>query len=165
MRKLSLQSGLTLIELMVVIAIAAILMTLTVPSFQQQIKSSQTKSVLADFITGMAYARSEAVKTGAAVHLRSIAGTDDWSEGWCVTTKDHCVSDFVKTFKPTGSSSILGNTVTTSKFTFNARGLLESSPGSVSLCPREHEGKKISVTLLGQALAQKCNCNGSGNCE
>lgn len=163
-RKLKRQTGFTLIELMVTVAIVAILAAISVPSFKDQIERSQTKSVMASFITGMAYARSEAVKIGAPVHLRSIGGSNDWSDGWCVTIKDDCRSDFVKTFKPAGSSSVVGNAVTTTKFTFNARGLLESSPGSVSLCPNAREGRKISVTLLGQALAQKCNCDGSGHC-
>lgn len=165
MHELKREVGVTLIELMVAVAIVAILAAITVPSFKEQIERNRAKSIMANFITGMAYARSEAVKTGASVHLRSISGSEDWSDGWCVTTKDHCRSDFIKTFKVVGSSSVVGNAASTTNFTFNARGLLESSPGSVSLCPSEQEGKRISVTLLGQALAQKCNCNRSGNCE
>lgn len=159
------QVGVTLIELMVAVAIVAILAAITVPSFKDQIDRNRAKSLLATFITGMAYARSEAVKTGGSVHLRSISGSEDWSDGWCVTIKDHCRSGFIKTFKVAGSASVVGSAASINNFTFNARGLLDSSPGSVSLCPSEQEGKKISVTLLGQALAQKCNCNGRGNCE
>lgn len=159
------QKGLTLIELMIVVAVIAILVAITVPSFKAQLESSRTQAVMASFITGMAYARSESVKTGVSVHLRSINNSNNWSGGWCVTTKNHCDSDYVKSFKPAGAFSLVGNSGATTRFTFNAQGLLESSSGSVSLCTSEVEGKKISVTLLGQALARKCICNDRGICE
>lgn len=158
------QCGLTLIELMVVIAIVAILISITIPSFKQQIDGKRTQSVMASFITGMAYARSESVKIGGSVHLRSVLASDDWSDGWCVTTKDNCDSGFIKIFKPAAAHSVKSNSPALTKFTFNAQGLLESPTGFVSLCASETEGKKLSVTLLGQALAQKCNCDGSGMC-
>ncbi len=159
------QRGVTVIELMVTLTIIAILVSVSVPSFKQQIDSKRTQSVMASFITGMAYARSESVKIGDSVHLRSVEASNDWSRGWCVTTGENCKSNVIKLFEPPPAHSVKGSSASIDKFTFNAQGLLESPLGYVSLCPSGAKGKKVSVTLLGQALAQDCKCSGSRICE
>ena len=92
-------AGFTLIELMVVIAIASILMTLAVPSFKQMIQSNTISSNVNNFLADMRYARSEAVRRGGGVIMcRSDApeaaspvcgtgagpGTNGWVSGWII---------------------------------------------------------------------------------
>lgn len=55
-------SGFTLIELMIVLAVAAIVLTLGVPSFQGIIERNGLAVQVNDFISSLNYARSEAVK-------------------------------------------------------------------------------------------------------
>ena len=57
-----LSKGFTLIELMIVIAIAAILMTLAAPSFSLMINNSKVTSATNEFIGSLNLARSEALK-------------------------------------------------------------------------------------------------------
>lgn len=61
------QHGLTLIELMVVLAIAAILAFLAVPSFTSMIRSNAISGSVNTFMSDMRYARSEAVRLGGGV--------------------------------------------------------------------------------------------------
>ena len=92
-------SGFTLIELMVVIAIASILMTLAAPSFRQIIQSNTISSNVNNFLADMRYARSESVRRGGGVIMcRSNApeaaspicgtgsgpGGNGWVSGWIV---------------------------------------------------------------------------------
>jgi type IV fimbrial biogenesis protein FimT len=81
-------SGFTLIELMVTIAIAAILLALAAPNFSDTIKASRTSSQIRELASALTYARSEAIARGREVLLcrssdkTTCGGT--WSRGWIV---------------------------------------------------------------------------------
>lgn len=156
--------GITLLELVVSISIAAILLALAVPSFQKQVQHSAQRSLVADFITAMAYARAESVKRGDEVFLRTVSATHSWVAGWCVTTDSACGNNDIRRFDAVDSVSFLSTDKTTKAFTFNSQGFLESSSASVSICQTDKKGKKITVTPLGQALAQDCTCDDQSIC-
>lgn len=85
--------GFTAIELMVVIAIAAILAALALPSFNQMIIRWQMRQDLNALIDTVYFARSEAVKWGSGnIRVRKIPtcpGTrQDWSCGWQVLLRN-----------------------------------------------------------------------------
>ena len=71
------QNGFTLVELMVTVAVLAILSTIAYPSFQSTIRSNRVATTTNELIASLALARSEAIKNthgGAAVsytHLRA----------------------------------------------------------------------------------------------
>ena len=87
-------SGFTLIELLVVISIAAIIMAIAVPSFNQLVGQQRVKAAANDFKSAVALARSEARKTGLNTSIRQIGKTSvtggSWekmSDGWHVYNK------------------------------------------------------------------------------
>jgi prepilin-type N-terminal cleavage/methylation domain-containing protein len=63
-------AGLTLIELMVVVAIAAIILGLAAPSFSEYIVTQRLRSIHAQMATDLQFARSEAVARSAFVSVR-----------------------------------------------------------------------------------------------
>lgn len=67
-------SGFTLIELMIVVALMVIIATFAVPSFQRLIESNRLKSTTNDVLGTLNYARSEAVRRGEPVAVRAAAG-------------------------------------------------------------------------------------------
>lgn len=69
LNSIKLSKGFTLIELMIVIAIASILMTLAVPSFSLMINNSKVTSATNEFIGSLNLARSEALKRSNNVSL------------------------------------------------------------------------------------------------
>ncbi len=79
-------AGFTLIELMVTVSVLAILLGIGVPSFRAMIEGNRITTVANDLVSGLQFARSEAVKRGANVTLCSTndqstcSGT--WVEGW-----------------------------------------------------------------------------------
>ncbi len=87
-------SGLTLVELLVTLSIAAILVVIAVPS----LNDSQTRRKIAgeqrDLKLDLAFARSEAVSRNEYVSICSsddglvCRNSDDWSDGWIIFVDD-----------------------------------------------------------------------------
>ena len=86
------QPGFTLIELIVTVAVAAILLTVGIPSFQQMMRNNRAAAHMNEMISALNLARSEAAKRGVRVSLcpstdqaTCIDGTN-WNNGWIVFT-------------------------------------------------------------------------------
>ena len=77
------QRGFTLIEMMVTIAVAAILLAVVVPSFRTFTLSQRVKSGSFDLYSTLMLARSEAVKRRATVTVAASAA--DWNNGWTIS--------------------------------------------------------------------------------
>lgn len=87
------QNGFTLVELLIALAVAAILLGVGIPSFSGAIKNSQVSSDYNGIVQALYLARSEAVKTSELVTVcpkKEIdstlcgEGLNDWKYGWMV---------------------------------------------------------------------------------
>lgn len=83
--KLRRSGGFSLVELMVVLAIATILLTIAIPSFKTFMDRQKVTTVAADLYASVAYTRAEAIRRGARVYLLPKDGAA-WSNGWVVQT-------------------------------------------------------------------------------
>ena len=84
------QRGFTLIELVITLLIAAILVTVGIPSFQSIIRTNLGTAIANEALTAINYARVEAIKRGLSVSVcssnngLSCAGSTDWATGYIV---------------------------------------------------------------------------------
>ena len=81
--------GFTAIELMVVVAIVAVLAALAGPSFRDLMDGFRVRGAIEEITNSIYYARSEAIKRGGLVSVRKNCATgsvQQWECGWIVFT-------------------------------------------------------------------------------
>lgn len=71
--------GLTLIELLITLAILAILLAIGIPGFQQQMESSRTRTATDSLLQAIHLTRTKAVAGNRRATLRNLG---DWQSGW-----------------------------------------------------------------------------------
>lgn len=89
------EAGFTAIELMVVIAIVAILAALAMPSFKEVVERYRVRQATEEMSGVLYLARAEAIKRGGHITIRktvpancSTGSAGDWSCGWIVFVDD-----------------------------------------------------------------------------
>ena len=159
-------AGFTLLELVVVLVLAAILVALAVPSFRTMTQDSRRDAAVQDLVADLAFARSEALRRNTAITLcRSSDGTtcatsgDGYQRGWIVFPDGTGTG----THATDGSEPVLrrhdaiGNDITVNssgntlnRVTFNAT--LRSLNGTLVICDARGTtyGRNIVVDVVGR---------------
>lgn len=81
-------SGFTLIEMMVTVAVAAILLSIAVPSFTQLIDKKRLESAAESLYVDLQFARSEAIKRNKTIRVSFNTDGSIWCYG--LKVNDHC---------------------------------------------------------------------------
>ena len=159
--------GFTIVEIMVTLAVAAVLLGLALPAYNGFMAQRRLTSEVNDFLVAVQYARSEATKQGTTVSVQSLDDTDganEWGKaGYCVVVGNpgNC-DNALRTFDATGSNTLNGQGVLDGLGTlsFNSRGLLiGAGAGTIDLCdPNEQKGRRVTLTLIGHVSSQEADC-------
>jgi type IV fimbrial biogenesis protein FimT len=152
--------GFTLVELLVTLAVAAILMTVGVPSMRDLIRNNQLTAATNMFVSSLNIARSEAIKQGRNANVcvsdtqNSCNGTD-WGLGWLVwldSNKNGALDypgEVIRTVQPLASS--IQFTAALNSFQIDSQGSVDNPNAIITVCDdRTAEiGRQMRVMATG----------------
>ncbi len=167
--------GFTLLELMVTVGVAAILLSVGVPSFRTVIMDNRLVRDSNQFVASINLARSSAIRfqrnaticTSAnySATTPTCAASTDWSVGWIVwVDKDRDgatdVDEILSVHPPIDDSTAFSATSAT-LFSFDARGFGASPADSLTMCDsRSGEmGRSIKVNSVGRTNVTRQACS------
>ncbi len=158
-------TGFTLIEVLIVIAIAAILAAMAVPSFNTMLMKRSVQGAAQSLVADIRFARSEALRRSLRVSICSLAsGSTDtcsgnpavWANGWIVfvdtsnTGTRDSGEEILRVQQPLPNISTIQRdttpTNTRNVFTFEANGFAKSVNETLVVSPRN--GSSASVNRV-----------------
>ncbi|MBV1790123.1 GspH/FimT family pseudopilin [Marinobacterium sp. D7] len=152
-------AGFTLLELMVSLAILAILLGIGIPSFQSFIQNSQLNASKEGLESALYLARSEAVtrRSSITVCRRNSSGSacensGSWDSGWLATDKDSTV---LRTWDaPSGDTTL--NIAGGTTITFTADGWVEGNSAYSFTISGGGSSCSLSVSPIGTLSTAGC---------
>jgi type IV fimbrial biogenesis protein FimT len=139
----SFSRGFTLIELMVVVTIAAVMLGIAVPSFTGFVAGQRVKTAASEFAMAVVFARAEAIKRNADVTITAAAsGATGWQDGWTVAAGGTALST-------QSAYSGLVFSGPTSAITFKSSGRLSSAVATMTITGQNSNARCIAIDLSG----------------
>lgn len=159
--------GFTLIELMLTLALVAIVLGIGVPNMTQLIRNNQVINQTNSVLGGVQLARAEAVKRGIGM---AVCGSSDqsscdgrWGQGWLVFedpdgSASPSSTNVVRL--ATGNAEVDGASGAVVRF--DHQGLRRDTSEDTIIIKRSacgsEQARKITVVLGGRAAAEKVSC-------
>lgn len=154
--------GFTLVELLVTLAIAAILFTVGIPNLQDLIRNNRLTAATNAFVSSLNIARSEAIKQGRNATVcvsdtaiqNSCSGTN-WQKGWLVwvdSDQDGIFdypAELIRTVQPLASSVQM--TSVQNSFQIDAQGSVDNPNATLDVCDDRagETGRRLRVMATG----------------
>ena len=163
------QYGFTIIELMIAVALMAIIAAIATPSFSFMMMNNRMASEINQFVGSLHFTRSEAIKRGQVVKVctRNVAGdacdtAKNWTDGWIVMDSSGTP---LKVYPPLrGGDTLIGDGNTGDEIQFNANGFATGFNGTVKMCESDNDlnnARGVIVATTGRIrLARDSNADG-----
>lgn len=153
--------GFTMIELMVTVAVLAILAAVAIPSFTSTIERWRVRNTTEDFQSSFYLARSEAIKLGGDVQMQPLDGSN-WGNGWKVID-----TQTGQDLKEVSSSQKITITGDRTEVKFNRWGMVSGALPNFTFVfyPRgksaaDPTARKIIASSGGRIRIEKANADG-----
>ncbi|WP_428624072.1 GspH/FimT family pseudopilin [Sedimenticola sp.] len=161
------QSGVTLIELMIGVALMAVVLGLAVPGFQELIANNRLVTQTNNLVTAIHFARAEAAKRGLTVSIRVTDNADaanEWGKGWTIFI-DANGDGLVTAGEEIRASDSIPGTITMdstgniSLYNFFANGFA-GGIDTVNVCDGRagESGRQISISATGRVRTDPLAC-------
>jgi type IV fimbrial biogenesis protein FimT len=147
--------GFTLIELMITVAVLAVLASIAAPSFQEMIASQRIRAAASALYDSLLLARSEAIKRNNTVSVTANSG--NFTNGWEVLPANNMSIRSQEAL----SGLTVSLTPATNPLTYSPLGRL-SSTATVATLSGTGTSKQWTVRI--EASGRVCVVEGGGSC-
>lgn len=171
---MKLQLGLTLVELMMTVAVLAIVTSLAVPGYARLTAANRITTATNELVAAIHYARSEAIRRGQTVvicksndGLDCTVGGNHWESGWIAFVEQNTnnIRDAAEVLLHTWGAAPAGITIRPASaqnniddyLRFNARGIITNISGDVAfnVCSNAPiNGRAVMLTSLRPRTGQ-----------
>jgi prepilin-type N-terminal cleavage/methylation domain-containing protein len=156
------QTGITLTEVMIVLAIIGISSTVAIPNIQAMLANNQITAKTNDLIGSISFIKNESI-TRPSMKWK-IQKLSTWGKGWIITG-----GDIPKTFNYEDQVLInIKEPSSTTSISFRSRGRAKDKY-EIYLCSRKHpQGRHITVKKNGYISTKRCpinSCTGNFTCS
>lgn len=171
--------GFTLVELLMVLCVAAVLLMFAVPSFSRIMSSSKLTAASNALLSSMYLARSEAIKRNGRVSLcktvdgSTCAASGGWEQGWIVFRDTNNNGDrdsdepIIERIQPLPTMRVTGNSPVAKYVSYAASGGTKLvgggfQAGTVTVCAEpgaSDEARQIIVSAVGRPRIRKVSAS------
>ena len=166
------ERGFTLLELMITLAVLAVLLSMGLPSLTESMNNNRVLSQTHEMVAMLGFARNEAIRRNASVtiQLNSVTG------GWNVIVEDPLNTADVEGCAigqlRCSSNTRVGLTTGTNELVFNNRGYIrDGNPWTSETLYLQHEScngnnqrTRIDIMPTGQVSSCLLACNSTAAC-
>jgi type IV fimbrial biogenesis protein FimT len=154
------QQGVTLVELLVTLAVMAVLVGVVFPGFQAIVQRNNLATAANRFVLAVSYARSEAVRTGDPIRVRALddsAGANEWGPGWVV--EQDLDDALLRTFEGAPDPLTLNSNEDVDRAIFGPLGALQGGATlTFDLCIPDGDGVRLTILPMGRVDTQDIAC-------
>jgi type IV fimbrial biogenesis protein FimT len=182
----------TLIELLITLAVGAVLLVVAVPNLNTFVKNNRIVSATNDFVAAVNIARTEAIRRGVTVVLcrttqplaatpscdRTGSSANDWSTGWLMYATDgdiderdyaSATDDLIRVGQATGGSVELTSNGTGNQWlAINRDGTLREAGNTAAYAVCDDRGydygRLIRINATGRAQVAFTTSDSATNC-
>ena len=176
---MSKQNGFSLIEVMVTLTIAAIVLSIAVPSYQTAVQNNRRTTATNELATAFQLARSTAIsqrvftvvcKSPDGATCPMGAGSGDWTQGWMIFTDvdNNGAMDGGDTLIRVhgtlpGGATFIGNNNVVNRVSFSPQGLARGSNGTITHCDaRGAADASALIVSVGGQVRHATDTDGDG---
>ena len=146
------QHGFTLAEVLVVVAVVALLAAIAAPNLSDMVRKQRLKTASFDVFSSLNLARSEAIKRNRQVTMRPNGG--DWSRGWAVMEGTNVIKE-----QQGWDDLVMAGP---GQVSFNANGRVTGAASQFALSGTDVAATNkrcITLDLSGRAVSQEGACS------
>jgi len=152
--------GFTIIELMITVALAAVLLAIGIPSLTTLVRNNTLATQTNTILSSIHYARSQTITKNTNITIQPIVSGTDWTQGWIVTDG---TADGVRQFEAIDNASLIVDTGENEIVYLPDGSITNASAITLVMTPTEcptgnPDIREIDISLSGQVSVATTAC-------
>jgi type IV fimbrial biogenesis protein FimT len=159
------QKAFTLVELMVTLAVAAILVSMALPNMRYMLLSNRITSKTNELVRAINYVRSESI-VNHLFNIEPLDSNDEWGQGWEIVDENN---NTIKIFEFREDQIIVEEVCNKTSISFTNRGRVSGRETYqfVVYSDNHSSGRRLTLNPTGRTKIENCSkdtCRSNSSC-